>query len=790
MATGKQSAKRGTTRSTAGRAKKNTTATKRKKDTEVPSELKLEITILLLLAFSLVLILGNFGLTSVFGDVVNSFFFGLFGAMEYLWPFLLFFGSCFFFVNRTNKKALLKLFSVVALFFLLGMFLQLFATGEYKESSYSSVYSFGMDTRKGGGLFSGGLFELLSSGIGTAGTVALMIVLSIICIVVLTGRSFVDFVKKKGREFAEHAANSREEWKKDQEVLREERNLRRKTAREEKALRREAAREERLRQAREERARHELSYLNLKVGGNKEASSEGIFNPMAPVPESPVQPDSGLENSNEGQSFAYSPFAMNKENRVKPDLSKTTDVEDYLDEEDVTDTAPSTPKPETLKQNPEEDYDGEDYDGGDFDAPDFDARAHGTPNGSSNHAPDGFSGGRVYKGSESGNSNHSDYAYEDDWYREEKPSPLERELDVPKDVADYQRPEIDPTAENATEDVANVLGLFASGNSSEGGSDFDENGQENEAAGRYSGPMPVYAPDVYEEEAAPASEEEKGGFSFGIAEGVIPISEKSDMHEIFLDDIDFGDKIVDFTSRLISEESRRSRQANQGNNGSAAPIAPLPQMPNSNASQNGAYSPTTAEQYNPALTDNGSSQGTYDRTGNRSSQGTYDRAGNSSSQGLNGRAGNSPSQEANDRAGNRSSQGTYDRAGDRSSQGTYDRAGNRSSQGPNDRAGDRSSQGTYDRAGDSPSQGTYDRAGDSPSQRPNGRAGDSPSQEAYGRAGDNPSQVINGRESGGQTGYSQPTRPIAENMDISEPERQSGNPAYTASPRPVEAAGH
>ncbi|MCR4893003.1 MAG: DNA translocase FtsK, partial [Lachnospiraceae bacterium] len=46
------------------------------------------------------------------------------------------------------------------------------------------------------------------------------------------------------------------------------------------------------------------------------------------------------------------------------------------------------------------------------------------------------------------------------------------------------------------------------------------------------------------------------------------------------------------------------------------------------------------------------------------------------------------------------------------------------------------------------------------------------------------------RESGGQTGYSQPTRPIAENMDISEPERQSGNPAYTASPRPVEAAGH
>lgn len=135
-------AKSSSSRSKASSSKKASTAAKKQ-----PEQLELEnyeytdpliyyeIFLWIVLAFSILLFISYLGFGGVVGQAVSSFFFGCFGAMAYLLPFLLFFMTAFLISNRTSHIAKIKASAVFALYLVVCGLLELMMLGYTRERS-------------------------------------------------------------------------------------------------------------------------------------------------------------------------------------------------------------------------------------------------------------------------------------------------------------------------------------------------------------------------------------------------------------------------------------------------------------------------------------------------------------------------------------------------------------------------------------------------------------------------------------------------------------------------------
>lgn len=137
-----------------------------------------EITIWLTLAVSILLLLSNFGLGGFAGEAVSSFLYDLFGYGAYLMPFLLFGGVAFTVSNKGNRSAYIKTGAATMLFILICTFLELLVLE--------------------GGMLGNFLAGILTPAIGTAGTYVVVIILMIICMVIITGKSALKGVTERG----------------------------------------------------------------------------------------------------------------------------------------------------------------------------------------------------------------------------------------------------------------------------------------------------------------------------------------------------------------------------------------------------------------------------------------------------------------------------------------------------------------------------------------------------------------------------------------------------------------
>ncbi len=310
----------------AGQGKRKNTSPKKKtaaKDSEIPEALYTEIGILFLLAFCVILILGNFGLTLRFGDVFNSLFFGLFGGMEYLFPFLLFAGVCFYLVNRGKSAAVIKLISCIVLFFDAGMFLQLICTGDYNLGGYSGTYDYSSSNRSGGGLFSGSLFEVLKKNLGEPATVIIMILILLICLLVISGKSLIRMLSYPGSEIVDRARESRIEREKDREAIWEERQRIREERREERSKRRAIEREEKRQRYRENSMKRGRDFMSLTVGDDSNTENESFENSFL---QNDIFEEEVRDTKEDTASQGYSPFAVSAEHMIKPkDFDKKTE---------------------------------------------------------------------------------------------------------------------------------------------------------------------------------------------------------------------------------------------------------------------------------------------------------------------------------------------------------------------------------------------------------------------------------------------------------------------------------
>ncbi len=189
-----------------------------------------EILLIIFFALAIVLFLCNFGIVGSIGDAVSNFMFGIFGLTAYVAPIIIFLAVAFGMSNTGNHIAARKLVSGVVLFVLISMVCELFSADLAGTDGYQvkEIYERCSQGHAGGGVIAGSLVWLSYKLLGMVGTVLLMLVLGIICMVIVTERSFISGVKKQGekvyRRSVEDAAYRRERARERQLALEEKRD--------------------------------------------------------------------------------------------------------------------------------------------------------------------------------------------------------------------------------------------------------------------------------------------------------------------------------------------------------------------------------------------------------------------------------------------------------------------------------------------------------------------------------------------------------------------------------------
>ena len=229
-----------------------------------------EILLIVFFALAIVLFLCNFGIVGSVGNAVSNFMFGIFGLTAYIAPIIVFLAIAFGMSNTGNHIAARKLAAGIVLFLLIGMVCELFSVDMAGMERYQvgEIYARCSEAHSGGGVLSGSLVFLSHKLLGTVGTVILILVLAIICMVIITERSFIGGVKRQGEKMLRRSEEDAE--------YRRERARKRQLAMEEKR-----DRDKQLRQQKEEELENEkILRMDKKVSGVMldtalEKSSEG-----------------------------------------------------------------------------------------------------------------------------------------------------------------------------------------------------------------------------------------------------------------------------------------------------------------------------------------------------------------------------------------------------------------------------------------------------------------------------------------------------------------------------------
>lgn len=161
------------------------------KKTQESAVLRDEIVILCVLAVCILLLISNFGLGGLAGEFISAVSFGMFGWMAYLLPLILFGVVAFFISNKGNTHAYIKIAALVVLIILLTAFLELVINSYVPGTKLLDYYKQASVHKNAGGLVGGCLVTLLCPAIGVVGTYVVLVILSVICVILITEKSLL-----------------------------------------------------------------------------------------------------------------------------------------------------------------------------------------------------------------------------------------------------------------------------------------------------------------------------------------------------------------------------------------------------------------------------------------------------------------------------------------------------------------------------------------------------------------------------------------------------------------------
>lgn len=189
-----QKGKRGTT----GKTAKNTTSRRKTtaKKQNVTSGFQTEIILLIILAASMILVISNFGLGGTVGDQISAVCFGIMGLLAYVFPVLLFVGAAFLMSNRKNPLAYKKTLAALVFFLFLCGFVQLLTEGYLPGTGFMDYYKRSSELHTGGGVIGGAICMSSTSAFGIAGGYIIIVLVLLITMILITQKSFFDFIFK------------------------------------------------------------------------------------------------------------------------------------------------------------------------------------------------------------------------------------------------------------------------------------------------------------------------------------------------------------------------------------------------------------------------------------------------------------------------------------------------------------------------------------------------------------------------------------------------------------------
>ena len=359
-----------------------------------------EIGLIVLFAAMVFLFCCNLGIIGPVGDAVSGVLFGLFGLTAYAVPILLFLAAAFWSANLGNPNMARKLTAGVVLFVMTGVICDLLAGYGAGMDGYSAkvIYENCQENKYGGGILSGSIRYFLQHYLATIGTVLVVLLCFVVCLILLTEKSLLSSMKKGGnrvrelsREQLEILRQEQEEYalrrQEEAEIRRQEQEERAQLRRQEQeeqsirrreqaALRRQEQSLQRERRAQERRIRAEEKE-NEKILRMERKVSGVILDTALPRPGGSTRRDDMHEIFLEEGPLAESGFAGEQQDALEQSTAENyweagqrreADKGQNIPEEDwgagqsqgTPDLSWSAGQPQDI---PEEDWDGGDYAG-------------------------------------------------------------------------------------------------------------------------------------------------------------------------------------------------------------------------------------------------------------------------------------------------------------------------------------------------------------------------------------------------------------------------------------------
>ncbi len=224
--------------SSSNRTRKSTTNSRSRQAqrTAQDSELFHEIGLIVLFVVMVILFCCNFGIIGPVGNAISGVLFGIFGFTAYIAPVVIFLAVAFWFANEGNPTAVRKMIAGVVLFLMLGVICDLIArtAGSMEQYDIKLLYTNCSTGKKGGGILAGSICYLLLHYLETVGTVLVVLLCSVISLILVTERSFLNSMRNGGdriRELSREDAVRRRENAQIRRQEQEERNSQREEAR-------------------------------------------------------------------------------------------------------------------------------------------------------------------------------------------------------------------------------------------------------------------------------------------------------------------------------------------------------------------------------------------------------------------------------------------------------------------------------------------------------------------------------------------------------------------------------
>ena len=193
--------------------KKTTTARKKQSSSAQTFTWRAELLLFAFLALAILLFIGNIGKGGVVGNALSNVSFGLFGVLAYLFPIPLFLIPAFMVSNRQNSRrgpaysgrVIMKVTAGILLFLFLCVFAHIVCWWDQVPHKVAALYIECAGKHTGGGAIGGLLGILFTKSFGMMGAVLLDLLILVVCVVLLTERSFFKGVSKGGRKVYESA---------------------------------------------------------------------------------------------------------------------------------------------------------------------------------------------------------------------------------------------------------------------------------------------------------------------------------------------------------------------------------------------------------------------------------------------------------------------------------------------------------------------------------------------------------------------------------------------------------